>query len=174
MHKKIHIDLDCNRFVQEEHPAASSCTKHQVHELNDIYDQFGGMPKTYVFENTMIHQRFYTEEELDFDELGEKLDMQVVTVSSILQPPGQTIPWHRDTFYQIKKRYPEDTRMLVRANIYLEDWKIGHFLQYDNVVDSNWKQGDGHMWNSEVLHIGANSGMENKYTLQVSGFYLGD
>ena len=100
--------------------------------------------------------------------------MQVVTVSSIKQPPGQVVPWHRDTFYQIKKRYPEDTRMLVRANIYLEDWKIGHFLQYDNVVDSNWKQGDGHMWNSEVLHIGANSGMENKYTLQVSGFYLGE
>jgi len=26
------------------------------------------------------------------------------------------------------------------------------------------------MWDSEVLHIGANAGMENKYTLQVSGF----
>ena len=44
------------------------------------------------------------------------------------------------------------------------------FLQYNSTVDSNWKKGQGHMWDSEVLHIGANNGMQNKYTLQVSGF----
>ena len=54
--------------------------------------------------------------------------------------------------------------------MYLEDWKAGHFLQFNDDIDTHWKQGEGHMWDSEVLHIGANAGMEDKYTLQVSGF----
>jgi len=96
--------------------------------------------------------------------------MEVVTVSSILQPPGGVIPLHRDMFYQINKKYPERKELKVRANIYLEDWKLGHFIQYDDVVSTHWKQGQGFLWDSSILHIGANAGMENKYTLQVSGF----
>jgi hypothetical protein len=30
--------------------------------------------------------------------------------------------------------------------------------------------GDGYIWDEDILHLGANAGMENKYTLQVSGF----
>ena len=33
-----------------------SCISHQVHELTDIHEQYGGFPKTYCYENTMIHQ----------------------------------------------------------------------------------------------------------------------
>ena len=47
---------------------------------------------------------------------------------------------------------------------------MGHFIQYDNVVYTHWSAGDTLLWDSEVLHLGANAGMENKYTLQVSGF----
>jgi hypothetical protein len=47
---------------------------------------------------------------------------------------------------------------------------MGQFLQYDNIVDTHWKAGDGHMWDENVLHLGANAGFERKYTLQVSGF----
>jgi len=87
-----------------------------------------------------------------------------------MQPPGNVIPLHRDTFFKIKSRHPENKRTVVRCNIYLEDWKAGHFLQYNDEIDTHWKQGNGHMWDSEVLHIGANAGMEDKYTLQISGF----
>ena len=90
-----------------------------------------------------------------------------------MQPPGCVIPLHNDTFFQIKKRYPDRKETMVRANIFCENWKHGHFLQYNSTVDSIWKQGQGHMWDSQVLHIGANVGMENKYTLQVSGFLNG-
>ena len=37
---------------------------------------------------------------------------------------------------------------------------------------SEWKQGEGVLWNNRVEHIGANIGMTPKYTLQVSGFLL--
>jgi hypothetical protein len=100
------------------------------------------------------------------------LGMEIITVSSILQPPGCIIPLHRDTFYQIGVRYPERTEVRARANIYLEDWKLGQFIQYNDEVSTHWKAGDGFIWDSSVLHLSANAGMQNKYTLQISGFVL--
>ena len=98
----------------------------------------------------------------------------MITVSSILQPPGSTIPLHRDTFYQISIRHPSRTEIKVRANIFLEDYKLGHFIQYQNkdsiISVTDWRAGQGFLWDSSILHLGANNGMQNKYTLQVSGF----
>jgi hypothetical protein len=174
MLKKIQsLPLDFDKILKVSYPENSSCVTHQKHELKDIHQKFGGFPQSYTMGNTSIRQYWWKEDEIDFNELGSLLDMEVVTVSSILQPPGNVIPWHRDTFYQIKKRFPDDKRQTVRANIYLEDWKIGHFIQYQDTVDTHWKAGDGFIWDSEVLHLGANAGMEDKYTLQVSGFNRG-
>jgi len=171
MHKKIHLDINYEHFLSIELPEGSTCIAHQVVELKDIHNKVpGGFPKSFCLENTTIHQRWWTKEDCDYDELGEKLGIEPITVSTIMQPPGNVIPLHRDTFFKIKSQYPENTRTVVRCNVYLEDWKAGHFLQYDDKVDTHWKQGSGHMWDSEVLHIGANAGMEDKYTLQISGF----
>jgi hypothetical protein len=86
------------------------------------------------------------------------------------------VPYHRDTFFQISQRYPDRKELKVRANIYLEDYKLGHFIQYvdDNYIHTsvNWKAGDGYIWDSNILHLSSNAGMQDKYTLQVSGFLL--
>jgi len=103
--------------------------------------------------------------------------MEVITVSSILQPPGNVITVHRDTFFQINKMYPDDTRTKVRANIYLEDWKVGHIIQYKD-IDKEWKNSthwsasEGFLWDSDILHVSGNIGLEPKFTLQISGFLL--
>ena len=70
------------------------------------------------------------------------------------QPPGMTNPMHRDTFYQINKKFPNEERTKVRANLQLLDWKAN----------------TGYMWDSAVLHLAANAGLEDRYSLQVSGF----
>ena len=171
MIRNVKLDIDYSQFVNSDYTVhCGSCISHQVHELTDIHDRFGGMPETYVMANTTIHQLWWDDTQLDFVNIGEQLGMEVVTVSSILQPPGNVIPWHRDTFFQINKRFPDDTRTKVRANVYLEDWKMGHFLQYDDTVHTHWNAGDGLLWDSSVEHVGANAGMQPKYTLQVSGF----
>jgi len=172
MINSVKLSYDFSTFLNADYTQhEGSCIKHQVYELADIHDQFGGFPKTYRYENTLIHQLWWEPNQIDFDTIGKQLNMEVITVSSILQPPGCVIPWHRDTFFQIGKRYPDRKDLKVRANIYLEDWKMGHFLQYDDTVVTHWKSGDGFIWDSGVLHLGANAGMQNKYTLQVSGFY---
>jgi hypothetical protein len=176
IYKEIQVDLDYDFYIKQDYDGnkGQSCIAHHRVELKDIHDRFGGMPETYTYDNTEISQLWWNEDQVDYDDLGKKLGMEVVTVSSIRLRPGNIIPLHRDMFYQIKKRFPDDTRPRVRANINLEEWKNGHFIQVNHKgvpkVCSGWKQGSGHLWCTEIEHIGANCGMENKFSLQVSGF----
>lgn len=176
MIEKIHLDYDFNIFLQADYSVhCGSCINHQVYELTDIHEQFNGFPKSYCFENTKIHQLWWNATQVDYQSLGQQLGMEVVTVSTILQPPGCVVPYHRDTFYQIQQRYPERQELKVRVNVYLEDYKLGQFLQYvndDQIYTSvDWKAGDGFIWDSNILHLSSNAGMKDKFTLQVSGFY---
>lgn len=171
MLKPIYLNYDFSKILSADYSQhEGSCISHQVRELTDIHEQYGGLPGSYCYENTKIHQLWWTNDDIDFAELGSQLGMEVITVSSICQPPGCVVTLHRDTFYQINKRYPDRTDLKVRANIYLEDWKLGQFIQYDNEISAKWKVGEGFMWDSTHLHLSANAGMQNKYTLQVSGF----
>ena len=156
------IDYDFSIFLQADYSNHSfSCsTTHKK------------LPDTITQNNTIIYQLWWDKDQVDFELLGSQLGIEVITVSSIKQDPGMINPCHRDTFYQINKRYPNDTRTKVRANIFLEDWKMGHFLQYKDVQAPNWTKGQGYMWDSSVEHLSANAGFSPKYTLQISGFLL--
>ena len=175
MIKAVTIDYDLNIFINADYSIHSgSCIAHQVHELTDIHDQYGGFPKSYDSGNTLIRQLWWDETQIDYKDLGNQLGMEIVTISSILQPPGNVIPLHRDTFFQINKRFPDDTRLKVRANMYLKNWSVGEFIQYEINNEwhnsTHWRAGEGWMWDSTHLHVSANAGMRDKYTLQISGF----
>jgi len=171
----INLNYDFDIFLKADYTIhEGSCVKHQVHELTDIHESYGGFPKTYCFANTIIHQLWWTADQIDYKEIGKQLGMEVITVSTILQPPGCVVPLHRDTFYKITQEYPDRTDLKVRANIYLEDWKLGHFIQYQTEegykTSVEWQKGQGFMWDNKVLHLSSNAGMQDKFTLQVSGF----
>ena len=171
MFKPINLNYDFSIFLNADYDSVeSSCIKHQVTEQKDTHEKYGGFPRTYDYNNTVIHQVWWTSDQIDFEQIGQQLGMEVITVSTIRQDPGCTIPVHRDEFYQIYTRYPDRKETKVRANIFLEDWKLGHFLQYMDNVSTHWKQGEGFMWDREVLHLSANAGLEPKHTLQISGF----
>lgn len=171
MVQNIKLNYDLSIFLEADYQQhTGSCINHQVRELTDIHKSYGGFPDTYKFDNTIIHQLWWNNDQVDYIEIGKQLGMEVVTISSICQPPGCVIPLHRDTFFQINRRFPNRKEPKVRANVYLEDWKLGHFIQYNDTVSTHWKAGEGFCWDSSVLHLGANAGMENKYTLQISGF----
>lgn len=177
MLKPVHLDFDFSIFLNADYTThTGSCIKHQIYELTDIHSKYGGFPNNYCLANTKIHQLWWTDEQIDYQDLGNKLGMEVITVSTIMQEPGCVVPLHRDTFFQISQRYPTRTETKIRANIYLEDYKVGHFIQYDNnglyETSTNWKAGDGFIWDSNILHLSSNAGMQDKYTLQVSGFLI--
>lgn len=91
------------------------------------------------------------------------------SVSIIQQRPGQTLPLHDDTFYQFAKLNKIDPNDCIRVNIFLEDWKSGHYFEIDNTPVLQWKAGDAIIINRGVLHLSGNMGMTNKYTMQITG-----
>ena len=177
--KTIKLNYDFNVFLDADYSVHDgSCISYQRREQQDLHTSLGnGFPKSYHENNTRLHQLWFTDTQVDFETLGKQLGMEVVTVSSILQPPGNVITLHRDTFFQINKKFPNDLRPKVRANIYLQDWEVGHIIQYRDTsnewqTSTHWTQGDGYLWDSDILHLGANIGVKDKYTLQISGFLV--
>ena len=171
MLKSAQLNVDTTLYLSvdwEKHKC--SCIEHHKSEQTDLHKEVG-FPDTLCIENTAIYQKFFTKDEVDFEELGKQLGIEVITVSSILQKPGNIIPWHRDIFYQITKKFPDRKEEKVRANMFLTDWENGQFLQFDNKIVTHWKKNTGYIFNNQVLHLSSNAGFHNKITLQVSGFY---
>ena len=70
MLSKIHIDIDFGIFINADYTIHSgSCIKHQVYELTDVHETYGGFPKSYCLENTLIHQLWWTPDQVDFTEI---------------------------------------------------------------------------------------------------------
>jgi len=173
MYKKIFFKTDYATLLNATYNESRHClSPEELNEFEATRKKFGlaSLPKTYIPENTTIYQRFWKHDELDFDNIGKDLKMEIITISTIKQPPGNIIPLHVDSYYQTKKEFPNSKKTLVRANIYLQDWQWGHFIQYENEVKSHWQQGEGVMSDDQVLHLSCNAGLTDKFTMQVSGF----
>ena len=169
--EQVKLDMDTEVFFNVKwEDYRCSCIQHQLVEQKDLHPD-NKMPESLVLDNTAIHQKFFNKSEVDYFELGEKVGMGVISVSVIKQEPGNIIPKHRDMFFKIKEKYPNAEAELVRANIFLEDWKSGHYLEFDEQPYTHWKANEGYLINNEVIHLSANAGLEDKYTLQISGFY---
>jgi len=167
----VKLDMDTEVFFNVKwEDYRCSCIQHQLVEQKDLHPD-NKMPESLVLDNTAIHQKFFNKSEVDYFELGEKTGIGVVSVSVIKQEPGNIIPKHRDMFFKIKEQYPNAETELVRANIFLEDWKSGHYIEFDEQPHTHWKANEGFVLNQEVIHLSANAGLEDKYTLQISGFY---
>ena len=170
----VKIDMDTKVFFDVKwEDYRCSCIQHQKTEQKDLHPD-ERMPDSLVLDNTAIDQKFFDRDEIDYVELGEQTNMDVVSVSVIKQEPGNIIPKHRDMFHKITTEFPDRKCMKVRANIFLEDWKSGHYLEFDEQPHTHWKANEGFILNSQVIHLSANAGLEDKYTLQISGFYYGD
>lgn len=172
--KEINLDTDLSVFLDTDYDKPYVATTHGINELSDLHSKYGGFPSTFNDHNTIINQVWWDDSVEKYQHLGDQLGIEIKTISTIKQDPGQTNPVHLDMFYKIRKNYPDETRTIVRANIYLEDWKFGHVVQYngpDGWHDcSGWRAGQGMMWDSTVEHVAGNIGMHPKYTLQLTGF----
>lgn len=169
MLKHVHLDYNLSIIAKADHrvnEASAIATK--------IYHADSKFPKTYVPENTRIHQLWWTREQLDFDLIGEELGMTVCTVSSIIIPPGSIIPLHQDTFHKLRTQFPDHPGHMIRAVIYASEYDMGQFTQYlDNGCihnSTNWKVGDGTIWDDQVPHVTVNGSMKDLCTVNFSGF----
>lgn len=88
---------------------------------------------------------------------------------------GTVIPTHGDLY----KRYVELFNLegreqnIRRAIVMLEDWKSGHYLEVEGRAIVDWRAGTVIEWVYDVPHMAANLGLEDRYTLQITG-HVGD
>lgn len=85
-----------------------------------------------------------------------------------MQTPGNIMPWHQDNFYYFKRNYT-DLEFVIRFVIFMQDWQIGHVLQAGNSIISHWKAGDVIVWHPARMHLSANIGVTNKWTINTTG-----
>lgn len=171
---EMSIDYDFDFILDTDHNShCGSCITHQAKEIPEIYKDNKHVD-TFCLENTTIHQLWWDKDQLDYEKLGNLTGIDIVSISSIRQDPGNCIPYHKDMFYKIKKQYPNCNKKIVRYNVFLEDYKLGHFLQAtiddNHITVPNWKKNDGYMFDQTIYHLSSNAGLEPKYTLQISGF----
>ena len=85
---------------------------------------------------------------------------------------GTVMPVHNDLY----KRYIELFKLegqehrIRRALVLLEDWRPGHYLEVDSKPYVSWRAGDTVEWAYDEPHSAANIGLEDRYTLQITGW----
>jgi hypothetical protein len=84
---------------------------------------------------------------------------------------GTVMPVHSDLY----KRYVQifdlqgQEHTIQRALVLLEDWRSGHYLEVQGQPIVNWSAGHVAQWTYDAPHMAANIGLEDRYTLQITG-----
>jgi len=161
----IHIDLPHFDFVSldwiEHDNVTSQGRAIEFEEQNQMYRRAG-----YTEFNSFYYQAFdMSQEILKFaDSLFPRC-----SVSVMRQPPGQTLPSHEDTFFRFAKTHNVDPYDCIRVNIFLEDWRSGHYFEINNTPVVPWQSGDAVVIHRDEPHLSGNMGMTEKFTMQVTG-----
>ena len=106
-----------------------------------------------------------------FIEFYEEMGWKNIGVAYYRMKTGTVMPVHEDRY----KRYTElfdlkgREHLIRRALVLLEDWKPGHYLEILSNPMVNWKAGDVVQWDYDTPHMAANIGLEDRYTLQITG-----
>tara|TARA_Y100001963_G_C6579734_1_gene352831 strand:+ start:94 stop:597 length:504 start_codon:yes stop_codon:yes gene_type:complete len=79
------------------------------------------------------------------------------------------IPEHSDAYNVYTKKFNCKSDDVHKILVFLEDWRSGHYFEYDGKPFVNWKAGNWVMWVGNTRHFAANIGAEPRYTLQITG-----
>lgn len=81
----------------------------------------------------------------------------------------EIMPPHIDHFETYCQVFNIPREKVFRAIVFLEDWKPGHYFEYNKEPFTGWKKGDYVLYSTDVTHAASNIGIEPRYTLQITG-----
>ena len=82
---------------------------------------------------------------------------------------GDIMPTHIDHFSRYCEIFNVERKDVWRAIVFLDNWKSGHYFEVENTAVCNYKKGDYVLWNANTPHAASNIGIEDRYTLQITG-----
>lgn len=106
-------------------------------------------------------------------DIGKLFDLKNLTYTLYKMQTLEIMPEHVDHFSTYMRLFGAEYKNVRRVLVMLEDWKPGHYLEIDGNGIINWKAGEWFMWESDTPHAAANIGIEDRYTLQITGEIYG-
>jgi hypothetical protein len=84
---------------------------------------------------------------------------------------GTVLPTHKDLYKKYVSLFELQGKehSIRRAIVFLEDWKPGHYAEYEDTPFVGWRAGAVVEWTYDVPHMAANLGTIPRYTLQITG-----
>jgi len=79
------------------------------------------------------------------------------------------MPMHVDHFSKYCEIFKIPKNEVIRCVVFLEDWKSGHYFEIGSRSFMNYKAGEYIVWDCDEPHFAANIGIEDRYTLQITG-----
>lgn len=106
-----------------------------------------------------------------FVELFESMGWKDIGTSYYRMSTGTVMPIHSDLYKKYIERFDlqGQEQSVCRALVFLEDWQPGHYLEVQGVPYVDWQAGQVIEWTYDTPHMAANVGLEDRYTLQITG-----
>jgi hypothetical protein len=79
------------------------------------------------------------------------------------------MPTHVDHYNRYCKVFNLERHQVWRAIVFLEDWKSGHYFEIEQNAIVHYNAGDYVLWSNNSEHAASNIGLEDRYTLQITG-----
>jgi hypothetical protein len=107
-----------------------------------------------------------------FVNIYEQMGWKNIGTSYYRMSTCTVLPTHGDLYLryiELFKLQGQEHRIR-RAIVFLEDWKSGHYAEYNSTAKVDWRAGDVVEWCYDAPHMAANLGLEPRYTLQITGW----
>ena len=106
-----------------------------------------------------------------FVDFFSKRGWQHIGTSYYRMGTGTVLPTHQDLYVRYVDLYKLQGRetTIRRAIVFLEDWRPGHYAEYEDQPLVGWSAGTVIEWAYDAPHMAANLGAHPRYTLQITG-----
>jgi len=128
---------------------------------NDI-DKFSGKMANHYDPLPSWHNKI-------LDWVEEEFQLKDVGCCYYRMETNDIIPNHSDAYNVYTKKFNCKQEDVHKILVFLEDWKSGHYFELEGKPILEWKSGDYITWAGKTNHFAANIGVDNRYTLQITG-----
>jgi|694.fasta_scaffold50296_6 hypothetical protein len=140
---------------------------------NFVYKQqipYSGMRESWHenFDNGHLLQSFDDQLPPIWKNFQSSLSVSNGTVGWINIRPNQIIAPHFDHFYTLKQKLGTTIEHCVRYLIFLEDWKFGQYIEFEDLSIRKWKKGDVWYFDHTEEHWAVNASNFDFHTCQVN------
>ena len=107
----------------------------------------------------------------EFHRMAELSGLKDPQIMFLEQPPGRSIPWHRDSYNNYRRNFAKvsDDTEVIRYLVQLNDWQWGHYVSVGNDVLHQYSIGDIHCWKEGIYHATGNVGYWPRWSLTITG-----